>query len=87
MSAPSNILVGVIPRNGAEDVRVTLSSYAGHALIDVRTFADLGDADERRATRKGVSLKLARLPALIAALVEAEKEARRRGLLDGRGQA
>jgi hypothetical protein len=75
------IIIGTIPKNGVEEVRVALTSYAGHALVDVRTYADFGDAEERRATKKGVALKLSRLPALIDALVAAEAEARSRGLL------
>lgn len=48
-------------------MRVSLGSYAGLVLVDVRTFMDLRDS-VRRATKKGASLKMERLPELIAAL-------------------
>lgn len=84
MSLPTRtheIHVATVPKNGAEEVRVSLSSYLGHACLDVRTFADAGDRDERQATRKGVTLKLSRLNELIAALQRAREEAVRLGLL------
>jgi hypothetical protein len=79
------IHIGTVPKNGCEEVRVSLSHCAGHALVDVRCFAEFGDAPERRATRKGICLKISRLPDLINALVSAEAEARARGLLTGEG--
>ena len=64
----------------------SLGSYAGLKLVDVRTFMDLRDG-VRRATKKGVSLKVERLPELIAALELAHAEAVTRGLLRPRGPA
>ena len=81
------LVIATVPKNGCEDVRVSLSEYRGHALVDVRTFSEVGDAHERRATKKGVALKLERLPALIAALQAAEAEAQARGLLPRGGSA
>jgi len=73
MSEPR--VIATVPKNGAEEVRVSLSTFKGHALVDVRVFADLGDEAERRATKKGVALAVAKLPALIAALQEAARAA------------
>lgn len=77
--------VAVIDKNSREDVRVTLDEYSGHQLIDVRTFADFkaGNVEGRGPTKKGVSLNVAKLPALIDALEAARDEAQRRGLLPG----
>ncbi len=79
--------IATVPKNGVEEVRVALSSYQGHALVDLRVYAEFGDDDERRPTKKGVALKVERLPALIGALQAAEAEARARGLLDDGGRA
>ena len=67
-------------------MRVSPGSYAGLMLVDVRTFMDLRDS-VRRATKKGVSLKVERLPELIAALELAPAEAVTGGLLRPRGPA
>jgi hypothetical protein len=71
-------LIATIPKNTREEVRVSLSVYRGHRLIDVRVYAD-GPDDERRATPKGVALKLDALPSLRQALADAEAEALRVG--------
>ena len=62
------VLIGTVQKNGAEEVRVALSSFRGTAVVDVRTYSESGDAVERRPTTKGVALNVARLPDLIAAL-------------------
>jgi len=49
--------------------------------------AIVGDGEEPCPTKKGVALKLERLPALIEALRDAEIEARRQGLLGGEAQS
>ena len=72
--------IAVVKKNLGEDVRVALGSYAGLVLVDMRTFMDLKDG-VRHATKKGVSLKVERLPELIAGLQLAQAEAVARGLL------
>ena len=76
--------IAVVKKNLGEDVRVSLGSYAGLVPVDVRTFMDLRDG-VRRATKKGISLKVQRLPELIAALQLAEAAAVERGLLKATG--
>ena len=61
-------------------MRVSLGSYADLVLVDVRTFMELRDS-VRRATKKGVRLKVERLPELIAALELAHAEVVTGGLL------
>jgi hypothetical protein len=68
MSVTETVLIGTVPKNGAEEVRVALTSYKGTAIVDVRTFSEFGDAVERRPTKKGVSLQVGHLPALISKL-------------------
>ena len=75
MNAP----IATIEKNSREKVYIDLTEFKGHNLIDIRVFADNGS--EQTATRKGISLAIAKLPALIDALRKAETEARRRGLI------
>lgn len=73
--------IAMIEKNSLEDVRVTLDEYSGHRLIDVRNYADFktGNVEARGPTKKGISLKVDKLPELIAALESAREEAQRRG--------
>lgn len=78
-------LIGTIRKNSAEEVRVAVTEFKGGHYVDVRVFAAYGDDadEERRATKKGVTLNLTKLPELIDALEMARVEAERLGLLDG----
>lgn len=70
-------LVATIAKNSREEVRISLDSFKGVDLVDIRTFANFQDGDgERRATKKGVSLKREKLPELIAALQAAAEALR-----------
>lgn len=75
--------IATVRKNAAEEVRISLSEFHGTPLVDLRVFADFKGEGERQATRKGVSLKVERLPDLIEALDRALEEARRRGLVPG----
>lgn len=68
-------------RGRYESLRVSLSEYEGHPLINVRVYTTGSDGIDR-PTPKGVSLGIRKLPELARALVKAEAEARRLGLLD-----
>ena len=81
MSEPT--VIAIIRKNGLEEIRVSLDSYNGHDLPDLRTYANFGGAGERRATKKGISLRVDALPELITALHKAEAQARGRGLNGG----
>ena len=75
-------LVATVAKNAAEEVRVSLSEFKGSQLIDLRIYAEFGAAvGEKQATRKGIALKLAKLPELIEALQAARIKAERMGLL------
>jgi hypothetical protein len=80
-------VIGTISKNTLEEIRVSLDEFRGVALLDVRIFADFtgADHDNKRPTKKGISLKIAKLPELLQALREAEAEAIRRGLLRKEG--
>lgn len=76
--------IATIVKNSREEVRVALDSFSGHQLIDLRIYADFktGSVECRGPTKKGISLKIERLPDLISALEMARKEAIGRGLLE-----
>jgi hypothetical protein len=74
--------IATIEKNAIEEIRVALSEYQGHDLIGVRIWANYDSADaEKRPTKKGVNLRVDKLPELIAALREAEQVALEAGLL------
>ncbi|MEH2570265.1 transcriptional coactivator p15/PC4 family protein [Bradyrhizobium sp. AZCC 2289] len=68
-------------RRRIESVHVTLSEYEGHNLINVRVYATGTDGIDRPTT-KGISMGIAKLPALTKALVLAEARARELGLIE-----
>ncbi len=72
-------LIATIPKNARERVQVELTEFNGHNLLAIRVFADNGA--KWVPTKKGVTVRVDMLPALIAALTEAETEARAAGLL------
>ena len=82
MNGTDSDLIGVIEKNRGEDVRVALSSFNGVPLIDIRIYADFGNGPDRNATRKGASLRVERLPELIALLTLAADKARATGLIE-----
>lgn len=53
--------------------RVTLTTFKGRKLLDIRKFFDAGNDGELVATRKGISLRVEDLPELMAGLREAKR--------------
>ena len=82
MSADLPLKVATIATCDGE-VRVTLDRRLGVPIVDVRSFEPFTPARVKMATRKGISLSLSCLPALLEALADAEEKARELGLLDG----
>ena len=76
--------IRTIPKNGREEIRVALDEFktktATYDMISVRVFYE--DGDEYRPGRNGLNVRVDLLPAIVAALQEAETEARKAGLLD-----
>jgi hypothetical protein len=75
------IVVYEVQKNKRERVRVALDHFKGHDLIDVRVTVQMDHDGPYMPTGKGVSLKVEKLPELIAALQVAAAEAAERGLL------
>lgn len=76
------LVIATFAKNRKETLRVALDQYQGHNLLDVRAMVQLADhADTLTPTAKGVSLNVALIPELRAALAEAETKAREMGWL------
>jgi hypothetical protein len=73
-------------RRRNESVRVELSEYEGHALINVRIWTTGTDGIDR-PTPKGVAMGIRKLPELARSLVKAEAKAHELGLLDDKSEA
>ena len=73
------VITGRLTKNKREVVVITLKEFSGRLLADVRVHAATPEGDV--PTSKGVSVDVQRLPALREAMVRAEDEARRLGLL------
>ncbi len=65
--------IATIKKNAIEEVRVALSEYKGHDLVNVRIWANYDASEsEKRPTKKGFALRVGQLPELIAALQKAQ---------------
>jgi hypothetical protein len=72
----------VLRKNTAEEIRIELSEFRGHDLINIRVWTDPRDGGaERIPTKAGIACRVALLPEIIDALQQAEAQARARGLL------
>ncbi len=78
-------LIATIPKNGREEIRVSLDEFktkdATYDMVSVRVFYE--DGGEYRPGRNGLNVRVELLPAIVAALRDAETEARTAGLLSG----
>lgn len=70
-------IIATLPKSASEVVKVELTEFNGHDLVGVRVWTK----DTGRPTQKGVTVAIAMLPLLTAALVEAEAKARAVGLI------
>lgn len=69
--------VGEFRKNSREVVRVRLSEFEGAHLVDVRAFT-LRDNGDPLPTKKGISLRVQQIGALIELLQKAQAEAETR---------
>jgi hypothetical protein len=65
-------LVARIAKNPTEEVRVSLTSYRGHDLVDIRVFFQ-DEQGEWRPTKRGVSLSVDSFAELRQAIASAEE--------------
>ena len=77
--------IRTIPKNGREEIRVALDEFKAkdttYDMISVRVFYE--DGGEYHPGRNGLNVRIELLPAIVAALRDAETEARKAGLLGG----
>ena len=75
--------ITAIEKNRTEELRVALKEYKGHDYVDVRTYVEpyADEGQGRIPTKRGITLRVRKLPELIVALKEAEQQARTAGLL------
>ena len=74
--------LATIRKNALEEIRVGLSEFNGHDLLNIRIWTDpRNGGSERIPTKAGIACRLALLPEIIEALQQAEAQARARGLL------
>ncbi len=77
--------IRTIPKNAREQIRVVLDEFetkdATYNMVSVRVFYE--DGREYRPGRNGLNVRVELLPAIVAALRDAETEARKAGLLGG----
>lgn len=59
----------VLPKNSREELRVSLDTFKGHSLINLRIWYLSRDGD-MRPTKKGIAMRTDTLPEVIAALIE-----------------
>jgi hypothetical protein len=74
-----DVVVGSVRKNGREEVRVTLKSFADLRQVDIRIFKNVHGVDV--GTAQGCTVKPARLRGLIEVLERAEDVAKAEGLV------
>jgi Transcriptional Coactivator p15 (PC4) len=75
------IVVAEWPRNEREVVRITLSRYKGHTSIDIRVWFRAEEGDFR-ASRRGISVRLAEISGVRKGLRKAHEIAVELGLIE-----
>lgn len=73
-------VVSKFNKNAMEEIRVSLSEFKGHRLIDIRSFFGRKE-DDRNPTKKGISISVALYPDLKKAIEELEEVLLADGLL------
>ncbi len=74
-------LIASIDKNCREELRVELTEFKGHQLIQLRVWAKNGDANSI-PTKSGFGLRVSFIPTLRAVLADAEAKARALGWLE-----
>lgn len=75
-------IVHQFAKNATEEVRVSLTEFKGHKLIDLRIYFEPEDGGERRPTKKGITVDVGLYPEFKRALLKLEKELLKEKLLE-----
>ena len=76
MMNSDNQIIAEIPKNSTEKIVISKADYHGQSYADIRVWWQPDNAPEHLATKKGVAVRLDRLPELVSALqvLEADVE-------------
>jgi len=66
-------LIGTIPKNTLEQIRLSLEEYKGYQLLDIRVYF-IADDDKPHPTKKGISINLELFDEFYALVKKAAKE-------------
>ena len=75
-----NELIHSFQKNATEEIRVSLSEYLGHKLIDIRVYYQ-GEDNEYRPTKKGLSISVEKFNDLQEAINKTEKILKKKKLI------
>jgi len=75
-------IVHQFAKNATEEVRVSLTEYKGHKLVDLRIYYEPEDGSERRPTKKGITIDVGLYPELKKAMIKVENELIKKNLLE-----
>jgi hypothetical protein len=62
-----------------EEVRVSLTEFKGKELIDLRVYYQPEDGEEKRPTKKGITISPEKFPELKKAILALEKVLQKQG--------
>ena len=72
-------VIASFEKNSMEEVRVSLTEFKGKELIDVRVYYQPEDGEEKRPTKKGITISPEKFPELKKAILALEKALQQQG--------
>lgn len=72
-------LIASFEKNSMEEVRISLTTYKGKNLIDLRVYYQPEDGEEKRPTKKGITISPEKFPELKKAIEALEKALQAKG--------
>jgi len=72
-------VIASFEKNSMEEVRVSLTEFKGKELIDLRVYYQPEDGEEKRPTKKGITIASEKFPELKKAILALEKALQKQG--------
>ena len=66
-------LIASFEKNSLEEVRISLTEFKGKQLIDLRVYYQPENGEEKRPTKKGITISPEKFPELKKAILALEK--------------